>query len=126
MSKETKHKILMVEDDESQSLMYQIEFKNFGMDLEVVNDGDLAYDAIAKQKPDLVLLDMLIGKVSGLDVLKKLKANTATKDAKVVVTSNYNKKGINEECKKAGAMDYWVKSDFVPKQIVEKVQAILK
>jgi len=126
MSKETKHKILMVEDDESQSLMYQIEFKNFGMDLEVVNDGDLAYDAIAKQKPDLVLLDMLIGKVSGLDVLKKLKANTATKDAKVVVMSNYNKKGINEECKKAGAMDYWVKSDFVPKQIVEKVQAILK
>lgn len=106
MSKETKHKILMVEDDESQSLMYQIEFKNFGMDLEVVNDGDLAYDVIAKQKPDLVLLDMLIGKVSGLDVLKKLKANTATKDAKVVVMSNYNKKGINEECKKAGAADY--------------------
>jgi len=126
MSNEKKYKILMVEDDESQSLMYQIEFKNFGMDLIVVNDGDLAYDAIVKQQPDLVLLDMLIGKVSGLDVLNKLKTNDATKNIKVVVMSNYNKKGINEECKKAGAADYWVKSDFVPKQIVEKVQAILK
>ena len=125
MNKDVK-KVLMVEDDESQSLMYQIEFKNFGMDLKVVNDGEVAYDEISKFKPDLVLLDMLIGKVSGLDVLTKIKKNEATKNIKVVVMSNYNKKGINEECQKAGASDYWVKSDFVPRQIVEKTQAILK
>lgn len=126
MSKDKKTKILMVEDDESQSLMYQIEFKNFDLDLVIVEDGDLACAEIAKVKPDLVLLDMLIGKVSGLDVLKKLKADTATRDIKVVIISNYNKKDLNEECKKEGALDYWVKSDYVPRQIVEKVQAILK
>lgn len=126
MSKEKKFKILMVEDDEAQSLMYQIEFKNFDLELVLVNDGDLAFDQIVKEQPDLILLDMLIGKVSGLDVLNKLKADAAARDIKVVVMSNYNKKGIDEECKKAGAIDYWVKSDYVPKQIVEKVQAILK
>ena len=126
MSEKTKFKILMVEDDEAQSLMYQIEFKNFGMDLIVVNDGEVAYNEIVKEKPDLVLLDMLIGKVSGLDVLNKIKADAATKNIKVVIISNYNKKELNAECKKAGAIDYWVKSDYVPKQIVEKVQTILK
>ena len=126
MSKAKKIKILMVEDDEAQALMYQIEFKNFDLELVVVNDGDLALAEIVKERPDLILLDMLIGKVSGLDVLNKLKSDAATKDIKVVVLSNYNKKGIDEECKKAGAIDYWVKSDYIPKQIVEKVQAILK
>ena len=116
----------MVEDDEAQSLMYQIEFKNFGLDLIVVSDGDKAFEEIVKQQPDLVLMDMLIGRVSGLDVLNKLKADAKTKDTKIVIMSNYNKKDVNTECKKAGALDYWVKSDYVPRQIVEKVQAILK
>jgi CheY-like chemotaxis protein len=106
MSEETKKKILMVEDDESQSLMYQIEFKNFGLELIVISDGEQAYSEIIKQQPDLVLLDMLIGRTSGLDVLNKLKADLKTKDIKVVIMSNYNKKDVNAECKKAGALDY--------------------
>jgi CheY-like chemotaxis protein len=126
MSQAAAKKILMVEDDDAQSLMYQIEFKNFGLDLIVVSDGEQAHAEIVKQQPDLVLLDMLIGRVSGLDVLNKLRADPQTKNIKVVVISNYNKKEVNVECKKAGALDYWVKSDYVPRQIVEKVQAILK
>lgn len=125
MTKKNILKLLMIEDDEAQSLMYKIEFKNFGMDLEIINDGEGVYDKIVKMKPDLILLDLLIGRVSGLDVLKEIKAKVETKDIKVIIMSNYNKKGLSEECIKSGAMDYWVKSDYVPRQIVEKVRVII-
>lgn len=126
MNNEKTRKILMVEDDSAQALMYKIEFKNFGFDLQIVEDGSAAYGEINKVKPELVLLDMLIGKVSGYDVLKKIKESKDLKDIKVIIMSNYNKKELNDECIKAGALDYWVKSDYVPRQIVEKVQTILK
>lgn len=126
MANEKKKKILMVDDDTTQSLMYQIEFTNFGLELLVVNEGDKAIETIKKEKPDLVLLDLLIGGINGKDVLKQIKSDQEIKDVKVVIMSNYKKNNLAEECLAAGATDYWVKCDLIPRQVVEKTKELLK
>jgi len=78
-----------------------------------------------KEKPDLILLDLLLGDINGLEVLKTIKKNKDTKETKILILSNYNKKGLEDECKKLGAISYLTKSDFIPKEIVKIAEKYL-
>ncbi len=118
-------KILLIEDDETQRTMYDIEFNHFGHALLMADNGKTGFEMAKSEKPDIILLDLLLGDVKGVDVLKQLKADPDTKDIKVVVMTNYFKKGLEEECRTLGAIDFWGKSAFVPREIVEKVETIL-
>lgn len=120
-----KQKILLIEDDYMQGMMYQTAFSQAGFEFLVFADSNEGIKSAAEQKPDLILLDLLLGKTSGLDVLKQLKADNKTKNIKVVVMTNYYREGLETECKKLGAIDFWTKSDFVPKEIVNKVKVVL-
>ena len=125
MSKKEK-KILLIEDDEVQVMMYNVEFSNFGYDLLVANNGKDGVEIAKKEKPDLIFLDLLLGNSSGVDVLKKIKANKENKDTKVLVMTNLTKKGLENECKELGALDFLIKSKFVPREIVEIAMAYLE
>lgn len=118
-------KIMLVEDDKTQSVMYETMFEHFGYHLIVENDGRIAFDSIKREKPDLLFLDLLLGDISGVDILKKVKKNKDTKDAKVIILSNFTKKGLIDECKKNGAVDFMVKSKFVPRDIVMAAESHL-
>lgn len=126
MAKKPSKKILLIEDDSTQSMMYELEFKKFGYNILLVDNGQDGMKKIAEEKPDLVLLDLLLGATSGIDVLKSIKSDQKTKDAKVVIMTNYKKKGLFEECTNLGAIDFWTKCEYTPKEIVEKVDALLK
>lgn len=119
-------KILLIEDDATQVMMYSVEFENFGYKLLVANKGKDGIDLANKEKPDLILLDMLLGDMEGIEVLKTIKNDPKTKDLKVVVMSNFSKKGIEQDCRQAGAFDFWSKSQFVPREIVTKAEAAMK
>ena len=126
MTKKFSKKVLLIEDDPAQSMMYEMEFKKFGYKVLIANTGTEGLDVIMKEKPDLVLLDLLIGASNGLDILKKIKADKKIKETKVVIMSNYKKKGLDEECANSGAIDFWTKCEFLPREIVQKTDNLLK
>lgn len=126
MATNKKNKIMIVEDDSTQSMMYSIEFSNFGYDLLLAESGKQALEMAKKERPDLILLDMVLGDMTGVEILKKLKADPITAGSKVVVLSNLNKKELTDEAKEAGAHDVLLKMQFVPKEIVQKVEKYLE
>ncbi len=124
MSKQNK-KILLIEDDSTQVMLYEIEFKIYGYELLIAQNGKDGIKIALKEKPDLILLDLLLGDINGLEVLKTIKNNKDTEETKILILSNYNKKGLEDECKKLGAISYLTKSDFIPKEIVKIAEKYL-
>lgn len=118
-------KILLIEDDPTQVMIYELEFKSHGHELIIATGGYAGLEKAKEEKPDLILLDLLMGDIGGLDVLKKLKEDTETENIRVIIFSNFTKKGLEEECKEAGAIDYWVKSKYEPKEVVAKTEKYL-
>jgi CheY-like chemotaxis protein len=126
MSAKKVKKILMIEDDHDQQMMYELEFSNFGLKLELASRGEEGVVKARELKPDLIFLDLVLGDMEGLEVLRQLKKYKETKNIRVVVMTNLTKKGLEDECRKLGAFDYVVKSKFIPKEIVEKTKNYLK
>lgn len=125
MSKEAAKKVLLVEDDPTQSMMYELEFTNHGYRVVIAENGLKALKLAVKEKPDIILLDMILGDMSGLELLKKLKSEPLTKNIKAVVLSNLQKKEIIDEAKAVGALDFLVKMHFFPKDVVARCEKYL-
>lgn len=121
MVKKEKKKILLVEDDPTQATMYEVAFAGAGYRVLIAENGKKGTELAKKEMPDLVLLDMLLGDMGGLEVLKKIKADEETKKIKVVILSNLNKEELKAECEQAGALDFLVKMQFLPKELVVKI-----
>jgi len=116
-------KILFIEDDPDQVFLYQTQFQNYPeLDLQPVYSGQEGLQKAQEEKPDLILLDLLLTDIYGLEVLKELKQNPATQDIPVIVITNMFKTSISKECIKQGAEDYWLKTEMMPRQIVESVK----
>ena len=119
--------ILIVEDDPVLVKMYQKKFEKDGFRAETAFDGQEALDKVTQVKPNVILLDIMLPKIDGFEVLKKIKENPAIKEIPVVLSTNL---GGGEADKKKGmalgAVDYLVKSDFTPAQIVEKIKSYIK
>jgi len=118
-----KHKIIIIEDDASIREMYKMKLELNGCDVSVAEDGAKALDLIKKANPDLVLLDILLPKKDGFEVLKEIKnsKDEKIKSIPVVMLSNLSNKEDISEAKKLGASDYFIKAKTSPKEIAEKV-----
>lgn len=121
-----KKKILLIDDDPVQIFMYGEEFKENGYDFFSAINEEEAITQIKKEKPDLVLLDLLLGNTYGIDTLKRLKKMEEVKNTKIIIFTNFYKQGIEEECTKNGAAAYLIKFDYLPKEIVKKVAEYIK
>ncbi len=118
-------KILIVEDDELISGMYQSIFTFDKHEVAIASDGEEALAKIGGFKPDLVLLDIMMPKMNGLQVLDKIKADPETKAIPVVMLTNLDAKQDAETALAKGAIKYIVKSNYNPKQISDMVKDIL-
>lgn len=119
-------KILLVDDDPLLVRMYQKKLENDGYEVATADDGDLALKKVDEFNPDLILLDIMMPKVNGYEVLKKLKANTQTKNIPVIMLTNVG--ASDEDVEKGmelGAVAYLVKAGNRPVAVVEKVKEIL-
>jgi len=124
MSEETKKKVLIAEDE--QTLLKTIEFtlKDKGYETIVATDGEEAFDLIKKHKPDVVLLDILMPRKSGLDVLKEMKADSELSDIVVLLLTNLSDEESISQGVTLGARGYFIKSDMTLEEVAEKVEEV--
>lgn len=115
-------KILIIEDEEALSSVLKEKFEAEGYFVSIAKNGEEGLALINKVMPDIILLDLILPKLNGFQVLGTLKADPDKKSIPVVVLSNL---GEDDSIKRAimlGAADYFVKSQHPIKEIVEKVK----
>ena len=119
-------KILIVEDDVFISEMYANKLQKAGFEVISVRDGQEAITKLEEIGPDLVLLDIVLPKIDGFEVLKTIKTDPKFKKIKVALLTNL---GEGENIKKGlelGADAYLIKAHSIPSEIIEKVKEILE
>jgi len=114
-------KMLIIEDDQIVGSIYLRKFQAEGFQVELAVDGESGLAATLKSKPDVVILDLMLPKLSGVEVLKKLRAEPTTRDLPVVVLSNAYMSSLVQEAKQAGANYCVIKANCTPKQLAEIV-----
>ncbi len=122
-SKNTKQKkILLVEDDDALASVYQTRLQAEGFDVRRVPNGEDALAAALEYKPDLTLLDVMMPKVSGFDVLDILRNTPETAKIKVIMLTALSQESDKERAKNLGVDDYLVKSQVVIADVVERIK----
>lgn len=116
--------ILLVEDDPFLIDIYTTKFKECGFPIEVVSDGGQAMNRIKEKKPDLVLLDIVLPRHDGWDVLASMQENDIIKNVKVVILSNLGQKSDIDKAMSMGATKYLIKAHYTPSEIVDEVVAL--
>ncbi len=122
----SKPVILLAEDDTFLSGMYVTKLTMEHYTVELATDGAMALDKARELHPDLLLLDVLMPKMNGFDVLRQLKADAATADIPVILLTNLGQKSDVQEGLDLGAADYLIKAHFMPSEVVEKIKRLLQ
>lgn len=119
-------KILIIEDEKTLRFLIVQTLIQEGFEVEEAIDGEEGIQKLKKNKPDLILLDLLLPNINGFEVLSKIKRDSDLESIPVIILSNL---GQEEEIKKGlnlGAIDYLIKAHFTLDQIVARVKKVLK
>jgi DNA-binding response OmpR family regulator len=119
-------KILIIEDDQIISNIYRNKLAVEGYQVEVAADGEQGLSQIKTWRPDAVLLDLVLPKVSGVDLMKRIRAEADFKTLPIVVFSNTYLGNLIQEAWKAGATKLLSKANCSPKQVIDVVKNVLK
>ena len=114
-------KILLIEDEKILSEMYETRFKREGFEVINTRDAEGGLELIKKEKPDLILLDLLLPGMQGQEALKVLKEDPKTKDIPVIIFSNYDTPEVRKEAEKYGVR-YILKANVTTRDLVELVK----
>jgi len=118
-------KILITEDDPLMSRLYQKIFTFEGHEVETAENGEVGLEKVRSYKPDIILLDVMMPKMNGLQVLEKLKLDPETKSIPVIMLTNLAGQQDAETALSKGAVKYIVKSEHEPKEIADIVKEVL-
>lgn len=119
---DAKKKILLVEDDEALASVYKSRLDIEGFETREVNNGEDALSAAMEFKPDLILLDAMMPKISGFDVLDILRNTPETAEVRVVMLTALSQPKDKERAESLGVNDYLVKSQVVIGDVIERVK----
>lgn len=115
-------KILLVEDDDSLASVYLTRFEAEGFDVRRVPNGEEALAATIEYRPDIILLDVMMPKVSGFDVLDILRNTPETANVQVVMLTALSQESDKQRALDLGVDDYLVKSQVVIADVVDRVK----
>lgn len=122
----TMNHVLIVEDEEFLVRALTDNLIADGCSVSVAMDGEAVFEKLKTEKPSLILLDLLLPKKNGFDVLRELKANPEFKHIPVVVLSNLGEDADIKRALELGADDYFVKSQHPIQEVIEKAQEYIK
>jgi DNA-binding response OmpR family regulator len=121
-----KYKVLIVEDEKMLADMYATKFTMDGFEPTIAGDGAEGLEKLKADKPDIVLLDVIMPKMDGFAVLKILREDKGLKELPVILLTNLGQDEDIKKGKELGATDYFVKANHTPAEVVNKVRAVLK
>lgn len=122
MAEESKKKILLVEDDTALAAVYRSRLDLEGFEVAEVNNGEDALSKAIEFKPDLIVLDAMMPKISGFDVLDILRNTPDTTNIRIVMLTALSQPKDKERAEELGADDYLVKSQVVIGDVVERIK----
>ena len=117
-----KKKILLVEDDMALSAVYRSRLEIEGFDVREANNGEDALSATVEYRPDLILLDVMMPKISGFDVLDILLNTPETANVRIIMLTALSQPKDKERAESLGVDDYLVKSQVVIGDVVARVK----
>jgi DNA-binding response OmpR family regulator len=120
-----KIKILLIEDDSFLLSMYATKFEIENFKVIMAEDGDKGVRLAAKEMPDIILLDVLLPKMNGFEVLGEIKSDPKTAKIPVILLTNLSQKDEIDKGLKMGAADYLIKAHFMPSEVVDKIKKLL-
>jgi len=118
-------KVLLIEDDQFIIDIYSTKLKEEGFEVELAINGEKAIEK-TKEKPDLILLDIVLPGIDGWEILREIKKDESTKSIPVIVLSNLSQKSEVENSLKMGAVKYLIKSNYTPSQVVKEIKECLR
>lgn len=117
------YKIFIIEDDEIVAEIYKDKLQAEGYEVEVAHDGESGYLRLKTFEPDLLLLDMMVPELAGVDILRMLRGKDAFKDLPIIAFSGSDE--MLEDAKRLGATRVLSKGEFVPNQIVARITEVI-
>jgi len=119
-------RVLLAEDDPFLIDVYTTKLKEVGFKVDVAKDGQIALDFLQKNKPDILLLDIILPRIDGWEILKKIKQEHKFKDLPIIILSNLGQKQEVEKSLALGATKYLIKAHYTPAEIVKEIRKLLK
>lgn len=120
-------KILLIEDEPLLLQLFEKKLKLEGFEVEIAQRGQTGLEKAKSFQPDLILLDILMPGMDGFEVMKRLKADPATKKIPVVFLTNLSRdEGDVSKGLEMGAIGYWVKAHYTPMEVVTKLKKLVK
>lgn len=121
-SESKNKKILLVEDDDGLASVYRMRLESEGFEVNRVENSENALSTAIEYKPDLILLDVMMPKISGFEVLEILRNTAETKNIKIIMLTALSQDKDKEKAKSLGADDFLVKSQVVIADVIERVK----
>lgn len=121
----SKKKVLIVEDEESLLKLESILLTSKGYEVKGVSNGQAALDAFAEERPDLVLLDIMLPEIDGFEVCRRIKENPETKDIPVVMLTAKKSREDMARGEKVGA-DWYITKPFKSAMVIKTIQRFLE
>ena len=115
-------RIVLADDEQYIAIAYNDGLTRYGYQVTVMHNGEDALNAIQAEKPDIVLLDLIMPKMNGFQVLKAMKTSDELKDIPVIVLSNLSQATDEQEVLGLGAVAFMVKADFSLAQVIQRVE----
>jgi DNA-binding response OmpR family regulator len=119
-------RMLIIEDDQLVGSIYRHKFQSEGFEVELASDGEAGWNAVRTMQPDVVILDLMLPKLNGVEVLKRIRATPKWRELPVIVLSNAYLSNLIQDAWRAGADNCLVKANCTPKQLLEVVQKTLR
>jgi len=121
-----KETILIIEDQAEFRHIYQDALEGDGYKVLLAEDGESGWQLAKSEKPELILLDLVLPKLSGIEVLKNIRADAETRDIPVIILSVLGEKKDIQKGLESGANDYMVKGYSKPREIMSKIRVLLE
>ncbi len=118
-------KIAIIEDDPVISQMYRMKFEADGFDVQLANNGKRGVALVAAFSPDLILLDLQMPEMDGVETLEVIRKNESSKNIPVIILTNLGEEESPKEIRSLGIHSYIVKADLTPRQVVQRVKEAL-